>query len=119
LADADEAQASQPRPAPCALDRGLVRVSVRGEESGGCACGKEQPGGREIRRRVAGAEFAEVEDAGEGAVRDDYVRRMQVTVEPERRARPFGGCDGFVPDSQELLGDVADGAEGFIEVGGE
>jgi hypothetical protein len=82
LADADEAEGAQHGPPSGSPDRRIVRVRVRAEESCCRAGGQQQPGGREIRRRVAGAQFTEVGHAGQRPFGDDDIRGMEITVNP-------------------------------------
>jgi hypothetical protein len=69
----------------------------------------EQSRGREIGRRIAGAEFTEVDHAGERPARDDDIRRMEVTVQPYRQALPIRSRNGLVPDISDSGGDTAGG----------
>jgi hypothetical protein len=59
---------------------------------------QQDPGGSEVEGRVAGEEVAEVDHAGEGAVRGQDVGWMQVAVEPKTWAFPVGRGSGVFPD---------------------
>ena len=64
------------------------RLVGRIEVVGGVVREKEPPGG-EVVGRVARAEVTEVDHCAEGAVCGEDVGRVQIGVEPQRRARPL------------------------------
>ncbi len=102
---------------PGAPDRRLVSCRIRGEEACGRACRQQHPGGRQVQRRVADEQVAEVDNARQRPVRDDDVRGMQVAVHPHRRPFPCGGRDGVVPDGSDVGGGRANrlGVDGVEE----
>ncbi|GIH91146.1 hypothetical protein Psi01_17760 [Planobispora siamensis] len=67
-------------------------------EAVGRAVRQQKPGGGEVAGRIARAEVTEVDHPADGAVRGEDVGRMQVAVEPQRRACPLGRGRGVVPD---------------------
>jgi len=75
-------QRGQPAGAP---DRRLVSLRVRGEEACGRARRQQHPGGRQVRRRVADEQIAEVDNARQCPVRDDASGRPAPRSRPLRR----------------------------------
>ncbi|KQX77729.1 hypothetical protein ASD26_16030 [Streptomyces sp. Root1319] len=102
--DVDAAEGAQHRPAASpAQGRGVRGRPVGRVEEVGGAVGQQDPGRGQVAGRVAGEEVAEVDHAAEGAVRRQDVGRVQVAVEPDRRARPFGCGGGVLPDRADGL----------------
>jgi len=69
---------------------------------GGAVRQQEPPGG-EVIGRVARAEVAEVDHTAEGAAGGEDVGRVQVGVNPQRRARPSRRGDRVVPDGADRV----------------
>jgi len=72
-------------------------------EAGGGLSGQEHPAGRQVTRRVPGAQVAEVDHPTEVAVCCQQIRRVQVCVQPQGRACPDGR-------GKRIILDLADGA---------
>lgn len=94
----------QHRPAAGAAQGRGVRARLVGlVEAVGGAVRQKDPGGGEIAGRVTGEEVAEVDHAGESAVRGQDIGRVPVAVEPQTWACPFG-CGGVFPDRADGAG---------------
>lgn len=74
-------------------------------EAVGGTVGQQNPRGSEIESRIAGEEVTEVNHAADRTIRGEDVGRMQIAVQPQRRASPIGRGDGVFPDRADGIGD--------------
>ena len=95
------------RPELPAPPRGIVdgsRRPGRSPEHRPIGLVEQHPGDREIDGRVAGGEVAEVDHGRDRAVPDDHVRRVQVTVHPQRRPVPLRHLRQFLQPGPHRAG---------------
>ena len=127
VCDEDAAEGPQYRPpAGAAQGRGVRSRPVGPVAAIDGAVGQQYPAGGKVAGRITRAEIAEVDHAAECAVRGEDVSRVQVPVEPQRRACPAWRSDRVVPDrangvrvgNQPQIGGLGEVAgEAFREVG--
>ena len=92
-------QSAQPR----ARDQAAGSSGRAARKAARAGASEEGPGDDEVGGRVADGGGAEVDHAGEAAVRHEEVAGGDVAVQPDRRAGPGGG-EGRLPDGGRLCG---------------
>jgi anti-anti-sigma factor len=112
--------ASGPRPQRVASPATGAAGRLVGRPEAGVAGGREQhPGHRQVAGRVARGDVAEVDHAADLAIVHQDIRRVQVAMQPHRRAIVAGGRQRRVPHAQHrvpldvILADLA-GEQGKV-----